>query len=105
MSQLPSQLPSRRGTPVERTGLAWRRTALAAAGFAAVALKAAINHQGVLDSLTAGVAMLAAITLYLCGRMRESRPVERISGGVMVTAVIVCVAANAAAAVSVAVGH
>ena len=93
------------GTPVERTGLAWRRTALAAAAFAAVALKADINHQGALDSVTASLAMLAAVTLYLCGRLRDARPRERVSGGVMVMAMMSCVAATTAAAVTVAVGR
>jgi uncharacterized membrane protein YidH (DUF202 family) len=93
------------GTPAERTGLAWRRTALAAAGFAAVALKSATNHGGVIDGVSAGAAMLAAATFYLCGRLRELRPTQPISGGVMRVAVITSSAATAVAAIAVAVGR
>jgi uncharacterized membrane protein YidH (DUF202 family) len=93
------------GTPAERTGLAWRRTALAAAGFAAVAFKSATNNGGVIDGLSAGVAMLAAVTVYLCGRLRELRPTQPISGGVMTVAVIASFAATAVAAVAVAVAR
>ena len=55
--------------------------------------------------MTAALAMLSAVTLYLCGRSRESTPTARISSGAMAIAVTACLAANVAAAVTVAISR
>jgi uncharacterized membrane protein YidH (DUF202 family) len=55
----------------ERTSLAWSRTALAAAGYAALALRIGLAQQRALDLATATTAGLTAAVVWMAARRRR----------------------------------
>lgn len=65
--------PGESGLQVERTSLAWNRTALTAAALGATTLRAGITQHSVLDLLATGVSLTAGIVMYVCSRWRSPR--------------------------------
>jgi energy-converting hydrogenase Eha subunit A len=77
------------GLQPERTQLAWHRTALAAAGCAALLLHAAARHGWTLTAVVPAVLIAAgAVALTACGRTvgTAARPVPVALVGALVTA-------------------
>jgi uncharacterized membrane protein YidH (DUF202 family) len=94
-----------RGGPVERTDLAWRRTALAALALGGLALKATLSRHEVGAAVTASIALVTAGVCYLCGRRRSAAdpaPPTAQSAARLV-AVVAAMAVACAAATTVAV--
>ncbi|MEW2502141.1 MULTISPECIES: DUF202 domain-containing protein [unclassified Amycolatopsis] len=63
--------PFANGAQPERTGLAWRRTALSAAACAVLLMGASLRHDGPWDLIPAVFAALTALALAAIGRHRE----------------------------------
>lgn len=92
------------GLQLERTRLAWMRTALSAAAFGGIALKAGLSHHVVADLVAAGCALAAAIGFYLAGHLRRfppSAPVLAPVGVMMRIAVVACLCAATSTLVAV----
>lgn len=90
------------GGPVARTDLAWRRTALAAAGLAAIALRAGVYRHDARAVVAGALALAAAITFWTCGRLRASTPSARATTALMTAAAVACVAVALAVVVAAA---
>jgi hypothetical protein len=86
------------GGPAVRTDLAWRRTSLAATALAAIAFKAGADRHDARTVVAGVLALVAAVTYWMCGRLRSASASPRAATAMMAAAGL------ASALVAVAVG-
>lgn len=74
-------MSSDRGLQVQRTTLAWTRTAVASAGLLGLLIRHALVDGGGVEILAAVVAAVATVTILVLGRRRGREIDRRLAGG------------------------
>jgi membrane carboxypeptidase/penicillin-binding protein len=94
----------RNGLSVERTSLAWSRSALSAATLAAVTVRAGISRADPWSIVPIIMGTGAAVVLYLCGRLRRLSDQKPHPASMALGAASVAVVAVVATAASLMMG-
>lgn len=97
MTSAPAGQP---GLQLERTSLAWNRTALTAAALGATTARTGITDRSVLDLIATAVSLVAALTMYACSRRRH--PAHSSTGDIPAGRTAILIAAVSAAAATAA---